>query len=195
MVPTYSSILGILTFPNREALIISALKGMKKGTGPIRAVVPNALTGVSNYCPTSATDGLLRGGWSLQDCAANVQSREDYGHAFLVQSNCTCAPKLKGSRKCTSSRTLLLEAWRFDLVPRARLSTGSTLCTIYMPLRSSQAYFGLPVWAARRLPPLSDYGSFRGTVCSSRVGGSLLLRHFDPATRHRRLYRTVRIPQ
>jgi len=39
-------------------LITLALKGIEKGTGPVRAIVPNILMVVSSYRPTSTTDGL-----------------------------------------------------------------------------------------------------------------------------------------
>jgi len=59
VVLSYSSKVGILTFPNLRALISSALKDVEKGVDPIWVAVPDTLMGISNCHPASATNELL----------------------------------------------------------------------------------------------------------------------------------------
>jgi len=75
----------ILTFLNRGALIISALKGVEKGIDLARAVVSDILMGSMCY-PIPTVEGLLPGGpilgglcwerlgwWGLRLCPPHVE--------------------------------------------------------------------------------------------------------------------------
>jgi len=163
---------GNLAFLKLGAFITFKLKGVEEGTGPIRAIVLDTLTGISSLCliltivglpKRLVLDGLCRErpGW----CRPLLRGP--------CTEDCACARELRGVRECASPKRLLLEVLRFQLAPQTRPSARNGLRMVWRSHRVSESSFGqlASLLGLDNLPTVSPYRP----VMVSLVGQSVPL--------------------